>query len=193
MVERNAGAGVGFADAAYVAAGAMIAPDAAAVFAEAQMVVKVKEPQPQECAMLHKNQVLFTYLHLAADKAQTEALIRSEAVCIAYETVTDARRGLPLLTPMSEVAGRMSVQVAAHCLEKQQGGAGMLLGGVPGVPAAKVVIIGGGVAGTNAARVAMGMSSSSIGRCIGSTISTCNSVPGSTPCFRPMRISSSMC
>jgi alanine dehydrogenase len=157
LVERNAGAGVGFADAAYVAAGAMIAPDAAAVFAEAQMVVKVKEPQPQECAMLHKNQVLFTYLHLAADKAQTEALIRSEAVCIAYETVTDARRGLPLLTPMSEVAGRMSVQVAAHCLEKQQGGAGMLLGGVPGVPAAKVVIIGGGVAGTNAARVAMGM------------------------------------
>jgi alanine dehydrogenase len=157
LVERGAGAGIGFTDDAYVAAGATIAATAEEIFAAADMVVKVKEPQPKECAMLREGQVLFTYLHLAADKAQTEALIRSKGVCIAYETVTDARRGLPLLTPMSEVAGRMSVQVAAHCLEKQQGGAGMLLGGVPGVPAAKVVIIGGGVAGTNAARMAMGM------------------------------------
>jgi alanine dehydrogenase len=157
LVERGAGAGIGFTDDAYSAAGASIAATAEEIFAKADMVVKVKEPQPNECAMLRDGQVLFTYLHLAADKAQTEALIRSKGVCIAYETVTDARRGLPLLTPMSEVAGRMSVQVAAHCLEKQQGGAGMLLGGVPGVPAAKVVIIGGGVAGTNAARMAMGM------------------------------------
>jgi alanine dehydrogenase len=157
VVERGAGAGIGFTDDAYLAAGATIAQTAGEIFAKADMVVKVKEPQPQECAMLREGQVLFTYLHLAADKAQTEALIRSKGVCIAYETVTDAWRSLPLLTPMSEVAGRMSVQVAAHCLEKQQGGAGMLLGGVPGVPAAKVVIIGGGVAGTNAARVAMGM------------------------------------
>ena len=157
VVERGAGAGIGFSDEAYVAAGASIAAGPGEIFAKADMVVKVKEPQPQECAALREGQVLFTYLHLAADKAQTEALIRSKGVCIAYETVTDARRGLPLLTPMSEVAGRMSVQVAAHCLEKHQGGAGMLLGGVPGVPAAKVVIIGGGVSGTNAARMAMGM------------------------------------
>jgi alanine dehydrogenase len=157
LVERGAGSGIGFNDEAYVAAGASIAATPDEIFAKADMVVKVKEPQPKECAMLREGQVLFTYLHLAADKAQTEALIRSKGVCIAYETVTDARRGLPLLTPMSEVAGRMSVQVAAHCLEKQQGGAGMLLGGVPGVPAAKVVIIGGGVSGTNAARMAMGM------------------------------------
>ena len=157
VVERGAGAGIGFSDEAYVAAGASVASGPGEIFAKADMVVKVKEPQPQECAALREGQVLFTYLHLAADKAQTEALIRSKGVCIAYETVTDARRGLPLLTPMSEVAGRMSVQVAAHCLEKHQGGAGMLLGGVPGVPAAKVVIIGGGVSGTNAARMAMGM------------------------------------
>ncbi len=130
---------------------------AADVFAAADLVVKVKEPQPAEIALLRPGQVLFTYLHLAADRAQAEGLMRSGATCIAYETVTDARGGLPLLAPMSEVAGRMAVQVGAHCLEKEQGGLGILLGGVPGVAAAKVVILGGGVAGTNAARVAMGM------------------------------------
>src|SRR5882724_2664266 len=157
VVESGAGGGIGFADAAYETAGAKIVPDAAAVFAAAELVVKVKEPQPGEIAKLRKGQVLFTYLHLAADKQQTEGLVKSGATCIAYETVTDARGGLPLLGPMSEVAGRMSVQVGAHCLEKEQGGAGILLGGVPGVAAAKVVILGGGVSGTNAARVAMGM------------------------------------
>jgi len=157
VVERNAGAGIGFDDAAYEKAGARILASAAEVFAAAEMIVKVKEPQPQEIALLRPGQVLFTYLHLAADKAQAEGLMRSGAVCIAYETVTDARGGLPLLAPMSEVAGRMAIQVGAHCLEKEQGGAGILLGGVPGVAAAKVVILGGGVAGTNAARVAMGM------------------------------------
>jgi alanine dehydrogenase len=157
MVETGAGAGIGFADDAYRAAGAEIAPDAKAVFAAADMIVKVKEPQAAEIAALRKGQILFTYLHLAADKAQTEGLIKSGATCIAYETVTDIRGGLPLLAPMSEVAGRMSVQVGAHCLEKEQGGAGILLGGVPGVAAAKVVILGGGVSGTNAARMAMGM------------------------------------
>ena len=157
VVERGAGAGVGFDDAAYEAAGGRILPSAADVFAAAELIVKVKEPQPQECARLKAGQVLFTYLHLAADRAQAEALLRSGATCIAYETVTDARGGLPLLAPMSEVAGRMAIQVGAHCLEKEQGGLGILLGGVPGVGAAKVVILGGGVAGTNAARVAMGM------------------------------------
>ncbi|HEY3916665.1 MAG TPA: alanine dehydrogenase [Stellaceae bacterium] len=156
-VEQGAGAGIGFDDKAYEKAGARILPDAAAVFAAAELIVKVKEPQPQEIALLRPGQVLFTYLHLAADKAQTEGLLRSGATCIAYETVTDARGGLPLLAPMSEVAGRMAIQVGAHCLEKEQGGTGILLGGVPGVAAAKVVILGGGVAGTNAARVAMGM------------------------------------
>ena len=157
VVETNAGMGIGFDDAAYVKAGATIAGSAADVFSAAELIVKVKEPQPQEIAALRPGQVLFTYLHLAADKAQTEGLMRSGAVCIAYETVTDARGGLPLLAPMSEVAGRMSIQVGAHCLEKEQGGTGILLGGVPGVAAAHVVILGGGVAGTNAARVAMGM------------------------------------
>ena len=157
IVETGAGAGIGFDDAAYERAGASIVGSAGDVFARAEMVVKVKEPQPQECAQLREGQVLFTYLHLAADKAQTEALMRSGSTCIAYETVTDLRGGLPLLAPMSEVAGRMSVQVGAHCLEKEQGGQGVLLGGVPGVPAAKVVILGGGVSGTNAARMAMGM------------------------------------
>ena len=127
------------------------------MFAVAELIVKVKEPQPEEVRALREDQLLFTYLHLAADPAQAEGLIKSGAVAIAYETVTDARGGLPLLAPMSEVAGRMSVQVGAHCLEKEQGGMGILLGGVPGVPAAKVVILGGGVSGTNAARVAMGM------------------------------------
>ena len=157
MVERGAGAGIGFSDEAYATVGAELAESAHELFGKAEMIVKVKEPQPRECALLREGQILFTYLHLAADKEQTQALIGSRAICIAYETVTDVRHGLPLLAPMSEVAGRMSVQVAAHCLETRQGGAGMLLGGVPGVPAAKVVILGGGVSGTNAARMAMGM------------------------------------
>jgi alanine dehydrogenase len=157
MVETGAGAGIGFPDAAYQAIGAKVLPSAAAVFGEAELVVKVKEPQPQEIALLRKGQVLFTYLHLAADKAQAQGLARQGVTAIAYETVTDPRGGLPLLAPMSEVAGRMSIQVGAHCLEKEQGGMGMLLGGVPGVAAAKVVILGGGVSGTNAARMAMGL------------------------------------
>src|SRR5579864_5245776 len=157
IIESKAGAGIGFDDAAYQKAGARIAASAAEVFAAAELIVKVKEPQPAEIAQLRSGQVLFTYLHLAADKQQSEALLHSGATAIAYETVTDARGGLPLLAPMSEVAGRMSIQVGAHCLEKEQGGIGILLGGVPGVPAAKVVILGGGVAGTNAARMAMGM------------------------------------
>src|SRR5437879_1678997 len=157
VVERGAGSGIGIDDQDYVRAGATIAASAAEVFGAADMIVKVKEPQPAEIALLQQGQLLFTYLHLAADKKQTEGLLRSGATCIAYETVTDARGGLPLLAPMSEVAGRMSVQVGAHCLEKEQGGKGVLLGGVPGVKAAKVVIIGGGVSGTNAARMAMGM------------------------------------
>ncbi len=124
------------------------------------MIVKVKEPQPAEIAMLRKGQILFTYLHLAAEPEQTQGLIESGCVGIAYETVTNARGGLPLLGQMSEVAGRMSIQVGAHCLEREQGGAGLLLGGVPGVPVAKVVILGGGVVGTNAARMAMGLEAS---------------------------------
>jgi alanine dehydrogenase len=157
VVESGAGAGIGFDDAAYERAGARVAKTADEVFAAAEMIVKVKEPQPAEIARLRAGQVLFTYLHLAADRQQTDGLLRSAATCIAYETVTDARGGLPLLAPMSEVAGRMAIQVGAHCLEKEQGGLGILLGGVPGVAAAKVVILGGGVAGTNAARMAMGM------------------------------------
>ena len=157
LVQTGAGAEIGHADAAYRAAGAEIVPDAAAVFARADLIVKVKEPQPDELALRHQGQVLFTYLHLAADKPQAEGLMRSGATAIAYETVTDAAGRLPLLAPMSEVAGRMSVHVGAHCLEKEQGGAGVLVGGVPGVPAAKVVVLGGGVSGSNAARVAMGM------------------------------------
>ena len=157
VVETGAGAGIGFPDAAYEAVGAKVLPTAAAVFGAADMIVKVKEPQAQEIGLLRAGQVLFTYLHLAADKAQAEGLMRQGVTAIAYETVTDARGGLPLLAPMSEVAGRMSIQVGAHCLEKEQGGTGLLLGGVPGVGAAKVVILGGGVAGTNAARMAMGV------------------------------------
>jgi alanine dehydrogenase len=157
VVESGAGAEIGFDDRAYEAAGAEILMRAADVFAAAEMIVKVKEPQAAEVAALREDQILFTYLHLAADKSLTDALLRSGAVGIAYETVTDRSGGLPLLAPMSEVAGRMSVQVGAHCLEKEQGGMGVLLGGVPGVRAAKVVILGGGVSGTNAARVAMGM------------------------------------
>jgi alanine dehydrogenase len=157
VVESGAGAGIGFDDPAYENAGAEILTRAADVFAAAELIVKVKEPQPEEVRALREDQILFTYLHLAADRPLAEALLRSGAVAIAYETVTDSGGGLPLLAPMSEVAGRMSVQVGAHCLEKEQGGKGILLGGVAGVPAAKVVILGGGVSGTNAARVAMGM------------------------------------
>jgi alanine dehydrogenase len=157
VVETGAGAGIGFDDRAYEMAGAEILMRAADVFAAAELIVKVKEPQPEEVRALREEQVLFTYLHLAADRNLTEALLQSGAVAIAYETVTDRNGGLPLLAPMSEVAGRMSVQVGAHCLEKEQGGLGILLGGVPGVPAAKVVILGGGVSGTNAARMAMGL------------------------------------
>src|SRR5881397_1865872 len=157
LVETGAGAGSGFTDDAYRAAGARVAKNAEEVFAQTELIVKVKEPQPIETARLRPGQVLFTYLHLAADRPQAEGLMRSGSTAIAYETVTDARGGLPLLAPMSEVAGRMAVHVGAHYLEKGQGGQGILLAGVPGVPAAKVVILGGGVAGTNAARVAMGM------------------------------------
>ncbi len=157
MVETGAGAGIGMADSAYAQAGAVVAATAAEVFAAAELVVKVKEPQPAEYPMLRPGQVLFTYLHLAPDPRQTAALVDSGCVAIAYETVTDARGGLPLLAPMSEVAGRMSIQVGAHCLEKEQGGAGILLGGVPGVAPATVAILGGGVVGSNAARIAAGM------------------------------------
>jgi alanine dehydrogenase len=160
VVESGAGLGIGFCDDDYRSAGAEIAPDARVVFETADLVVKVKEPQPSEIALLRPTHVLFTYLHLAADKAQAEALMASGATCIAYETVSDEQGGLPLLASMSEVAGRMSIQVGARCLEKEQGGRGVLLGGVPGVAPAKVVILGGGVSGTNAARVAMGMEAS---------------------------------
>jgi alanine dehydrogenase len=157
IVQTNSGVAIGLTDDMYRAAGAEIVPAATDVFARADMVVKVKEPQPPEISMLRPGQVLFTYLHLAPDPEQTAGLLKSDCVAIAYETVTDARGGLPLLAPMSEVAGRMSIQAGAHCLEMEQGGRGMLLGGVPGVPAAKVVIIGGGVVGANAARMAMGL------------------------------------
>lgn len=156
LVESTAGAGIGFSDADYEMAGANIAPNAKSIFDQADMIVKVKEPQPVECSMLREGQVLFTYLHLAPDPQQTEALLKSGCIAIAYETVTDAGGTLPLLSPMSEVAGRLSIQAGAHCLEKPQGGSGILLGGVPGVTPAKVVVLGGGVVGTNAARVAMG-------------------------------------
>ncbi len=157
LVETKAGLGIDFEDQDYVDAGARILPDAAAVFDAAEMIVKVKEPQPQEIAMLRPHHLLYTYLHLAADKPQAEGLMKSGATCIAYETVTSPRGGLPLLKPMSEVAGRMSVQVGAHYLEKEQGGRGVLLGGVPGVAPAKVAILGGGIAGVNAAQMAVGM------------------------------------
>lgn len=157
VVQSGAGLGVDFVDSAYEAAGATILADAAAVFHAAEMIVKVKEPQAGEVAMLRPDHVLFTYLHLAADKPQTEGLMASGATCIAYETVTAPDGTLPLLKPMSEVAGRMSVQCGAHYLEKHQGGRGVLLGGVPGVEPGKVVIIGGGVAGVNAAQMAVGL------------------------------------
>src|SRR6202050_3310406 len=157
IVESGAGGGIGVSDAHYESVGAAIAASAAAVFERAELIVKVKEPQPNECKMLHEGQVLFTYLHLAADAAQAEALMRSKATAIAYETVTAPNGSLPLLTPMSEVAGRMSIQVGAACLQKANGGFGVLLGGVPGVPPAKVVILGGGVSGTHAAEMAVGL------------------------------------
>ncbi len=156
-IETGAGGGIDFTDGDYVAVGARIAPGPEAVFAAADMIVKVKEPQLHEIAWLRPGQTLFTYLHLAADMPQAQALMASGATCIAYETVTDRAGGLPLLRPMSEVAGRMAVQVGAHYLEKEQGGRGILLGGVPGVAPGRVAILGGGVAGVNAAQIAVGM------------------------------------
>jgi alanine dehydrogenase len=157
VVEALAGNGIDFSDRDYMDAGARILPNASEVFAAADMIVKVKEPQPGEIAMLRPHHTLFTYLHLAADKAQAVGLMKSGATCIAYETVTSRSGQLPLLKPMSEVAGRMSVQVGAHYLEKEQGGRGVLLGGVPGVAPARVAILGGGVSGVNAAQMAVGM------------------------------------
>ncbi len=157
LVETGAGLGVGFTDAMYIAAGARVAADADGVFAAADMIVKVKEPQPVECRKLRPGQLLFTYLHLAPDPEQAKLLIYSDCVAIAYETVTDDDGGLPLLKPMSEVAGRMAIQAGAHALEKAQGGLGVLLPGVPGVPPGKVLVLGGGVVGLNAARMAMGL------------------------------------
>ena len=157
IVQAGAGKGAGFSDSAYEAAGAQIAAGAEEIFAEADMIVKVKEPQAGERKMLRENQVLFTYLHLAPDPEQTKDLIASGATCTAYETVTDRNGGLPLLAPMSEVAGRLAPQVGAWTLQKANGGRGVLMGGVPGVGPARVVVIGGGVVGTHAARVAAGM------------------------------------
>jgi alanine dehydrogenase len=156
-VESGAGAGIGATDADYLTAGATIASAAQQVFAGADLIIKVKEPQPAECAMLRPGQVLFTYLHLAPDPAQTKALLKSGATCIAYETVTSATGGLPLLAPMSEVAGRMAIQAGAHFLETAHGGRGLLLGGVPGVARGKVLVLGGGVVGTHAIQIALGM------------------------------------
>ena len=157
MIQRNAGAGVDFSDDQYIVAGAEIVTTAEEIFARGDMIIKVKEPQPQECRMLREGQILYTYLHLAPDPDQTKLLVESGATCVAYESVTDAEGGLPLLAPMSEVAGRMSVQAGAHHLEKAQGGRGVLLAGVPGVAPAKVLVIGGGVVGDNAALMAVGM------------------------------------
>src|SRR4051812_17871245 len=156
LMQTQAGAGIGMDDAVYAAAGATIAASAEEVFKRADMIVKVKEPQPVERRMLRPGQVLFTYLHLAPDPEQTRDLLASGATCIAYETVTSAAGGLPLLAPMSEVAGRMAVQAGATALEKSRGGRGVLLGGVPGVEPARIVILGGGVVGANAALTAVG-------------------------------------
>jgi alanine dehydrogenase len=156
LVQQGAGSEIGLPDAQYVAAGASIVASAQEVFAQAAMIVKVKEPQAAECTMLREDQILFTYLHLAPDPDQTAALVRSRAICIAYETVTGPGGGLPLLAPMSEVAGRMSIQAGAAHLEKSRGGMGLLLGGVPGVAAGHVVIIGAGVVGANALQMAVG-------------------------------------
>ncbi|PJD92609.1 MAG: alanine dehydrogenase [Legionella sp.] len=157
IVEQSAGLGIGISDDDYRHAGAEVVDSADEVFARADLIVKVKEPQPVECRRLREGQTLFTYLHLAPDPQQTRLLMESGVTAIAYETVTEANGGLPLLAPMSQVAGRMSIQAGAHCLEMAQGGSGVLLGGVPGVAAATVVVIGGGVVGTNAVRMAMGM------------------------------------
>ncbi len=157
IVQKGGGMGAGFTDDDYVAVGARIAETAEEIFASADMIVKVKEPQPVERKMLREGQLLFTYLHLAPDPEQTHDLIESGATCIAYETVTDDRGGLPLLAPMSEVAGRLAPQVGAWTLQKANGGRGVLMGGVPGVGPAKVVVIGGGVVGTHAAKIAAGM------------------------------------
>jgi alanine dehydrogenase len=157
LVQSGAGAGIGFEDSHYLAAGGTIAKRAEDIFGAADLIVKVKEPQLNECKMLRSSQTLFTYLHLAADREQAQALIASGATAIAYETVTAADGSLPLLTPMSEVAGRMSVQVGANCLQKANGGFGVLLGGVPGVAPAKVVVLGGGVSGTHAVEMAVGL------------------------------------
>jgi alanine dehydrogenase len=157
IVQKGGGLGAGFTDDDYVAVGATIAETAEEIFASADMIVKVKEPQPGERKMLRTGQLLFTYLHLAPDPGQTHDLIESGATCIAYETVTDDRGGLPLLAPMSEVAGRLAPQVGAWTLQKANGGRGVLMGGVPGVGPAKVVVIGGGVVGTHAAKIAAGM------------------------------------
>lgn len=157
MVQSQAGIGIGYDDGAYQAAGASISDTPEEIFAKAEMIVKVKEPQADECRLLREGQLLFTYLHLAPDPTQTELLVASGVTAVAYETVTDQKGGLPLLLPMSVVAGRMSIQAGAHCLEKAQGGSGLLLGGVPGVAPANVVVIGGGVVGSNAIRMAVGL------------------------------------
>ena len=157
IIESNAGSGIGAPDQVYQGAGAKLSTDPAEIFGVAEMIVKVKEPQKQERAMLRDGQILFTYLHLAPDPEQTTDLVNSGAICIAYETVTSAMGGLPLLAPMSKVAGRMSVQAGAHCLEHTHGGLGILIGGVPGVDPAKVVILGCGVVGTHASQIAVGM------------------------------------
>jgi len=157
MIQQQGGEAVGLNNELYLAAGAEIVSEAAEIFARAELLIKVKEPQPQECKMLRPEQTLFTYLHLAPDPKQTKLLVDSGATCIAYETVTDDAHTLPLLTPMSEVAGRMAIQEAAVCLEKSHDGSGVLLGGVPGVEPGNVVVIGGGVVGLNAARMAVGL------------------------------------
>lgn len=156
VVEHNAGFGIGFTDDDYKSVGCQVVNTAAEVFARAEMIVKVKEPQPSEYPLIREGQILFTYLHLAPDPLQAEALQKSGCVAIAYETVTSTHGTLPLLAPMSQVAGRLSIQVGANCLQKPQGGSGVLLGGVPGVNPGRVVVIGGGVVGTNAVRMAMG-------------------------------------
>ncbi len=156
-VEHHCGAGIGFTDEDYRAAGASIEKDPGRLFGNAELIIKVKEPQPTECQRLRRGQILFTYLHLAPDPRQAEGLLTSECSAIAYETVTDSHGALPLLAPMSEVAGRLATQAGAHCLEKAQGGKGILLGGVPGVAPGRVVVLGGGVVGLHAARMAMGL------------------------------------
>jgi alanine dehydrogenase len=157
LIQSGAGVGAGMADEAYRNAGGEIVPGADEIFERTEMIIKVKEPQPSECRKLRPGQILFAYLHLAPNPEQARLLMKSGAVAIAYETVTDERNGLPLLAPMSEVAGRMAVQVGAVCLQKAQGGLGVLLAGVPGVPPGRVAVLGGGVVGTHAARVALGL------------------------------------